>query len=153
MAILWAARVVTALRAANSGTTPSPPGHRTYQHKETAMTPIRTIGRLTCILAGLAAAFAAAAPAALATPRPMPPGWNKHPPLPADPHPANPYPPLPPGWNKHPPLPAHAHALVAGGMPGWQIPLLAAGATVLAAVVVLLARARAARRRAAASPA
>ena len=60
-----------------------------------------------------------------------------------------PPPPPPPGWNKHPPLPgpAHVHALVTSGMPGWQITLIAAGATVLAAAVVtLLARARAARR-------
>jgi hypothetical protein len=127
------------------------------------MNPIRAIGRLACILAGLAVAFAAAAPAALAStsPRrtrplawadpPLAPGWNKHPPLPAGTHPAVRY---PPGWNKHPPLPAHVHGLTAGSMPGWQITLIAAAATVLAAaVVVLLARARAARRRAAASPA
>lgn len=114
------------------------------------MNPIRAIGRLACILAGLAAAFAATAPAALAIPRPQPPGWNKHPPLPASTHPALRH---PPGWNKHPPLPAHAHALVTGGMPGWQITLLAAATVLAAAIVVLLARARAARRRAAASPA
>jgi hypothetical protein len=126
------------------------------------MNPIRAIRRLACILAGLAVAFAATAPAALASTSPgrtwplswadppLPPGWNKHPPLPAGPGPVK----YPPGWNKHPPLPAHAHALATGGMPGWQISLIAAAATVLAAaVVVLLARARAARRRAAASPA
>jgi hypothetical protein len=113
------------------------------------MNPIRAIRRLACILAGLAVGFAATAPAALATPQPRPPGWNKHPPLPAGTHPAVKY---PPGWNKHPPLPAHVHALATGGIPGWQITLIAA-ATVLAAAVVLLARARAARRRAAASPA
>jgi hypothetical protein len=114
------------------------------------MNPIRAIRRLACILAGLAVTFAATAPAALATPRPRPPGWNKHPPLPASAHPAVQY---PPGWNKHPPLPAHVHTLAIGGMPGWQITLIAAGATVLAAAVVLVARARAARRRTAASPA
>jgi len=57
-------------------------------------------------------------------------------------------PPGPPGWNKHPPLPAHAHTLVAGGMPGWQIALIAAGAALLvAALAVLVYRMRAARRR------
>jgi hypothetical protein len=114
------------------------------------MNPIRAIGRAASILAGLAAAFAGTAPAALATPRPRPPGWNKHPPLPAGTYPAVRY---PPGWNKHPPLPAHVHALVTGGMPGWQIILIAAATVLAAAVVVLLARTRAARRRAAASPA
>ena len=161
MGILWALRVVTALPAANSGTSPSPPGRRTHQYKETVMNPIRAIRRLACILAGLAAAFAAAAPAALASTSPgrtwplswadppLPPGWNKHPPLPAGTHPAVTY---PPGWNKHPPLPAHVHGLVTGGLPGWQITLIAA-AVLAAAAVVLLARARAARRRGAASPA
>jgi hypothetical protein len=126
------------------------------------MNPVRAIGRLACILAGLAVAFAAAVPAALAsTPPgrtwplswadpPLPPGWNKHPPLPAGPHPAVRY---PPGWNKHPPLPAHVHGLVTGGMAGWQITLIAAAAVLAAAIVVVLARARAARRRAAANPA
>jgi hypothetical protein len=126
------------------------------------MNPIRAICRLACILAGLAVTFAAAVPAALASTSPgrtrllswadppLPPGWNKHPPLPAATHPALRY---PPGWNKHPPLPAHVHALATGGMPGWQITLIATAAVVLAAAVVLLARARTARRRAEASPA
>jgi hypothetical protein len=114
------------------------------------MNPIRAIRHLACILAGLAAAFVTTAPAALATPPPRPPGWNKHPPEPAATHPAVNY---PPGWNKHPPLPAHARGLVTGGMPGWQITLIAAATVLAATIVVLLARARAARRRAAASPA
>jgi hypothetical protein len=134
-----------------------------HLHKETVMNPIRAIGRLACILAGLAATFAAAASEALAaTPPgqarplswpdpPLPPGWNKHPPLPPNwasrPH-------LPPGWNKHPPVPAHTHLAGTGGLPGWQITLIAVAAVLLAAAtVVRLARARAARRRAAASPA
>jgi hypothetical protein len=77
----------------------------------------------------------------------LPPGWNKHPPLP-DPAPAH-LPALPPGWNKHPPLPdpARVHAALASGMPGWQITFVAVGAAVLAtAVAVLIARARAARQ-------
>ncbi len=50
-------------------------------------------------------------------------------------------PPVPPGWDKHPPLPGpvHVHAALAGGMPGWQITLIAAGATVFAAVLAVLA--------------
>jgi hypothetical protein len=96
---------------------------------------IRLTRRLTLILAGLASvmlAFSVAAPAAFAS-RP---------------------PPRPPGWNKHPPLPVHTHTLVTGGMPGWQITLIAAGAALLAAVLaVLIDRARAARRRATASTA
>jgi hypothetical protein len=130
------------------------------------MNPIRAIRRLACVLAGLAAgllALATASPAALArpgppsagpmafvTPQPLPPGWYKHLPLPANPQPALRF---PPGWNNHPPLPAHARALATGGMPGWQITLIIVGITVLAtAAVALLARARAARR-ATASPA
>jgi hypothetical protein len=71
-------------------------------------------------------------------------------------------PPLPPCWNKHPPMPlghihqpvhqapvpVPVHTAVIGGMPGWQITLIAAGAALLAAVLVVIAdRARAAQRR------
>jgi len=130
------------------------------------MNSLRAIRRLACILAGLAVAFAAAVPAALAAlasaspgqaralswaDPPLPPGWNKHPPLPASTPPALRY---PPGWNKHPPLPAHVHALVTGGLPGWQIALIAAAAALLAAALIaLLARARTARRQATTSAA
>jgi hypothetical protein len=94
------------------------------------MNPIRHIRRVAGVLAGPAGALlasAAAAPAAFASgPRP-----------------------LPPGWNKHPPLPAHLHTVVMGGMPGWQITLIAVGAALLAATVTVLAdRARASRRKA-----
>ena len=93
------------------------------------MNPIR---RLTAAVAGLAGALlavAAVAPAAL----------------------ARPFPPRPPGWDKHPPLPlghvAGIHVVVVGGMPGWQIALIAVGTALLAATVAVLAdRARAARR-------
>ena len=77
------------------------------------------IRRLAAILAGLAGALlavAAVAPAAL----------------------ADPFPPRPPGWDKHPPLPppgAGIHVVVVGGMPGWQIALIAVGAALLAATV------------------
>jgi hypothetical protein len=64
---------------------------------------------------------------------------------------ARPFPPRAPGWDKHPPLPpprAGIHAVVAGGMPGWQVALIAIGAALLAATVaVLLGRARAAHRK------
>jgi hypothetical protein len=101
------------------------------------MTRIRHIRRLAAAFTGLAGAllaFAGAAPAALARPAP----------------PRHKYPPLPPGWNKHPPLPRHVsqvHVVVVGGMPGWQIALIAAGAALLAATAaVLVYRAWAARR-------
>jgi len=90
------------------------------------MNPVR---RLTAALTGLAGALLAfaAAPAAL----------------------ARPFPPRPPGWDKHPPpLGAGIHTVVAGGMPGWQITLIAIGAALLAATVALLVdRARAAHRK------
>lgn len=95
------------------------------------MNPIRRICRVANVLAGLAGvllALAAAAPAALASGQP-------------------PLPPLPPGWNKHPPLPVQVHTVVAGGMPGWQITLIAIGAALVAATAAVLAdRARTARR-------
>ena len=67
-------------------------------------------------------------------------------------------PPLPPGWNQRPPMPLEyifgpvvkvpGHTVVIGGMPGWQIALIAAGTGLLAAVLAVIAdRARAARRR------
>ena len=44
-------------------------------------------------------------------------------------------------------VPPQIHTMVAGGMPGWQITLIAAGAAVLAALLAVTAdRARAARR-------
>ena len=94
------------------------------------MNPARAIGRLARIVAALATAVlavTAATAAALATPRPLPPGWNKHPPQPA----RNPL----PGWNKHPPLPGHIHAMVTSGMPGWQVALIAIAGVVLVAAV------------------
>jgi hypothetical protein len=96
------------------------------------MNCIRHIRRLAATLAGLAGtllAFTGAAPAALAKPAP----------------------PLPPGWNKHPPLPPghifQVHTVVIGGMPGWQIALIAIGAALLAATTaVVVYRAWATRR-------
>ena len=85
------------------------------------MNPIRRLGVALAAPAGLAGAqltFAAVAPAA----------------------PARPFPPRPPGWNKHPPPPgAGIHIVVVGGMPGWQIALIAIGAALLAATAAVLA--------------
>jgi hypothetical protein len=109
------------------------------------MNPAHAIRRLVRVLAAVLAAglACAAAPAALASPRPLPPGWNKHPPLPSAAHP-----PLRflPGWNKHPPLPTHAHTLAAGGLPGWQVALIVVLAALLATAVAVTRRLRTARR-------
>ena len=101
------------------------------------MNRIRHIRRLAGALAALAGAllaFAAAAPAALASgqPPPLPPIREKHPPLHAF----------------LPPFRVPVRTVVIGGMPGWQIALIAVGAALLAATVaVLLDRARAAHRK------
>jgi hypothetical protein len=120
----------------------------THRSQGTVMNLSHIFRRPAGALAGLACALlasVAATPAALADPRPLPPGWNKHPPLPAGPQPTFR---LPPGWNKHPPLPApaHLHAAVAAGLPGWQITLIAI-VLAAAAVALLLSRMPAARRR------
>lgn len=86
------------------------------------MKPIRHIRRLAAVLAGLAGAllaFAAAAPAVLArSAPPSPPTWE-HKPIP-----------LPSGHIVGPvyktPVRIPVHTVVVGGMPGWQIALIAA---------------------------
>jgi hypothetical protein len=87
---------------------------------------LSTIRRLACALAALASALLAAtatAPAAFARPIPLAPGRGAAVQLPP------------------------VHTYIVGGMPGWQIALIAmAAAAVAAAVAVLLDRARAARR-------
>lgn len=89
---------------------------------------LRLIRRVTAALAALAAALVAcvaAAPAAFATHVP-PPGM---------------------GDQGEQAMPSPVHTVMVGGMLGWQITLIAAGAALLAAVLaVLLDRARAARR-------
>lgn len=125
------------------------------------MNATHRIGRLAGALAAVAcalAAFAAGAPASLATTvppaggsagaatplRPLPPGWNKHPSLPLG-HVTGPV--LNPGRAGYPPV-SHVHAVVTGGMPGWEITLIAIGAALAAAAAaVLLDRARTTRRR------
>ena len=95
------------------------------------MNPIRHIRRSAAVLAGLAAALVAvgAAPA-FARVMPPPGGFAPSVPVPA-------------------PVRTVTHTVVvAGGMPGWQIALIAAGAALLAAALAVLAdRALAARRR------
>jgi len=92
------------------------------------MNPIRRISRIAGILAGLACAWiglAAAAPAAFAMP--LPPGGS--------------------GGGVTTPPPVQVHTVVAAGMTGWQIALIAIGAALLTATIaVLLDRARTARR-------
>jgi hypothetical protein len=95
------------------------------------------IRRTVALLAGLAGATLAcitAAPAAFASTSPGPAGSA--------------------GVTPVLPDPARFHAALAGGMPGWQITVIAVGAAVLgAALAVLVDRARAARRQAPAAAA
>jgi len=93
------------------------------------------IRRLAAAPAGVLLALAGAAPAALAQQfPPRPPGWDRHSPLP------------PSHWDE--PVNIPVRTVIIGGMPGWQIALIAAGAALLAATVaVLLTRAWAARRK------
>ena len=98
------------------------------------MNRIRTIRRLACILAGLASALLASitvSPAAFAYR--LPPSG---------------------GGGAPPQAQTQIHTIVTGGMPGWQITLIAAAAALVAATLAVLAdRALAARRRIAASSA
>jgi hypothetical protein len=102
------------------------------------MNHIRRITATLTMLAGALIAFTAAAPAALADHVPPPGGAGPVSGLSRTvPWPKTPAPPAPPS----------VHTVVAGGMPGWQIILIAAGAALAAAVVaVLLDRAHAARK-------
>jgi hypothetical protein len=88
------------------------------------MTRIRRILTALATLAGALLALTAASPAAFAVREP------------------------PPGENAGPvQVPPSVHTIVVGGMPGWQIALIAAGAALIAAAVALLLdRARTARK-------
>jgi hypothetical protein len=99
------------------------------------MNVIRRIRRFAGVLAGLTAALVAfgATPAFATLPPPEPSGQGGAP--------------VPPGS-----APVQVHTIVAGGMPGWQIALIAVGAALLAATAAVLAdRARASRRKATAA--
>ena len=93
------------------------------------MKRIQSIRRLAGFVAGLATALLAAAltaPAALAVQVPPPGGTS----------------------GESPPVVIQTRTIVEGGMPGWQIALIAAGAAVAAAALAVLAdRARLARRQ------
>jgi hypothetical protein len=115
------------------------------------MNPIRHLRRLAAALAALASAllaFAAAAPAAFAVGPPPPVGPNGYlipstgPPI-REPHPLLPY-----GHWTGPVYKIPVHTVVIGGMPGWQITLIAAGAALLAATAaVVMYRAWTTRRK------
>jgi hypothetical protein len=95
------------------------------------------IRRIAAVLAGLAATVAvpaATGPAASAMQVPAPGELGTHP------------------VSRAAAIPARIHTVVAGGMPGWQITLIAAGTALLAAVLaVLLDRTLTGRRRMAAN--
>ena len=100
------------------------------------------IRRFAACLAAMVAAVAAsalAAPAAFATIAP-----------PAPPGPTAPGPtaPVTGAFTKHPPA---VHTVVVGGMPGWQIALIAAGAAVLAAALAVVVDRLLSARRASAT--
>lgn len=101
------------------------------------MNPIRRIRRIAVVLAGLAGsllAFAAASPAAFAR-IPLPGGL---PGRSAELAPASPV----------PLVTTVTRVVVAGGMPGWQIAVIAVGAALIAAAAAVLAdRARARRSK------
>lgn len=105
---------------------------------------IRTIRRTACAMAGLAGALLALTfTASAAFAYKLPPSGGGGATTPAT------LPTLPPGSNKHPP-PLHAatHTAVIGGMPGWQITLIAIASAVLAAALaVTVDRILAKRRR------
>ena len=89
------------------------------------MNRIRRIRRLAAAPAGVLLAFAGAAPAALAQQLPpRPPGWDRHSPLP------------PSHWDE--PVNIPVRTVIIGGMPGWQIAVIAIGAALLAATAAVL---------------
>jgi hypothetical protein len=104
---------------------------------------IRRMGAALAVFACTLFGLGAGAPAAFAVRYPIPGGQQGAVTLRR----------VPPGLLKHP-LPAQVHTVVVGGMPGWQIALIAAAAALVAATLaVLLDRAWAARQRVAATAA
>jgi hypothetical protein len=85
------------------------------------------IRRMCNCLAGLArragalATSAAAVPAVAAIAQPLPPGWNHRPPMPLE-------------YIFGPVVKVTGRTVVTGGMPGWQIALIVAGAALLAVI-------------------
>jgi hypothetical protein len=102
------------------------------------MNPIRHIRRIAAVLATLAAALVALGATPAFARVPIYPGGA----APSAPAPV--------------PAPVHTvtHTVVLGGMPGWQIALIAAGTALLAAALAVLAdRARLSHRKAIATAA
>jgi hypothetical protein len=94
------------------------------------MNRCHALGQFAVIVAGLAGAVVALVPASLASASARQArlaSWVD--------------PPLPPGWTKHPrlPDPARVHAALAGGIPGWQLTLMAVTIVLLAATLVAIA--------------
>ena len=89
------------------------------------MNPIRAIRRPARILAVLARILAVLASAVLASLAVAPAVLAK-------------LRPRPPGWNTHPPLPAHVHPPATGGIPGWQLTLMAVTVVLLVATLVAI---------------
>jgi len=88
------------------------------------MNIIRRIRRFAVVLAGLAAALVAFATPAFAVNYPLPANGGQ-------------------GASTYTPPPPVVHTVIVGGMPGWQIALIAAAAALAAATAALLvARAR-----------
>ena len=117
------------------------------------MNPIRHLRRVAGVLAGLACAWlglAVAAPAAFAAGPPIPGPAGYIAPTAEPPPIREKHPPLPAG-HIHQPLhqaPFPVHTAVIGGMPGWQIALIAIGAALVAATAaVVVDRAWAARHK------
>src|SRR5215831_6952636 len=134
-------------RTTDSGGAAGPPtvgvDRSRSEPKETVMNHIHNVRRVAGVLAGLACAWlglAMAAPAAFAGAHPTP-------------GPAGFITPGSPGFipPRPAPLPVQVHTVVVGGMPGWQITLIAIGAALVAAIAAVLAdRTWTARRRPAA---
>ena len=88
------------------------------------MNIIRRIRRFAVVLAGMAAALLALATPAFAVNYPLPANGGQ-------------------GASTYTPPPPVVHTVIVGGMPGWQIALIAAAAALAAATAALLvARAR-----------
>ena len=102
------------------------------------MNPLKRIRRFAAVLAGLAGALVAFGATPALAMREPPPGSGS-------------------GVSTSPvgtTAPVEVHTVVVGGMPGWQIALIAVVAALLAATVaVLLDRARGSRRKAIAAAA